>query len=200
MLLGFVSKNRLANWNGASPHLPDFQFHEKHRAVIKTTHPEKIMPLIMAFDIEQDRVIRALMSVRQLPQKLQKQAQKNQDDKFGLQTFTLIHASDLELCYGLRGQFWRADFGLEKISDAEEYQQPARQGAAKLLLRYQVNTINVNQSELITETFIHCPDKITHYKMAAYWLAIRAGSGLIRRRMLGSIKHELEINHNRQTE
>jgi len=200
MLLGFVSKNRLANWNSASPHLPDFQFHEKHRAVIKTTHPEKIMPLIMAFDIEQDRVIRALMSVRQLPQKLQKQAPKNQDDKFGLQTFTLIHASDLELCYGLRGQFWRADFGLEKISDAEEYQQPARQGAAKLLLRYQVNTINVNQSELITETFIHCPDKITHYKMAAYWLAIRAGSGLIRRRMLGSIKHELEINHNRQTE
>lgn len=200
MLLGFVSKNRLANWNGASPHLPDFQFHEKHRAVIKTTHPEEIMPLIMAFDIEQDRVIRALMSVRQLPQKLQKQAPKNQDDKFGLQTFTLIHASDLELCYGLRGQFWRADFGLEKISDAEEYKQPARQGAATLLLRYQVNTINVNQSELITETFIHCPDKITHYKMAAYWLAIRAGSGLIRRRMLGSIKHELEINHNRQTE
>lgn len=200
MLLGFVSKNRLARWNGAPLYLPDFQFHEKHSAVIKTTEPEKIMPLITAYDLGQDAIIRALMSVRQLPQKLQKRAPKNQDDKFGLQTFTLLHASDLELYYGLRGQFWRADFGLEKISDAEEYQQPARQGAAKLLLRYQVNIINDNQSELITETFIHCPDKITHCKMAAYWLAIRAGSGLIRRRMLGAIKHELEINHKRQTE
>ncbi|KJV28209.1 hypothetical protein [Pantoea sp. SM3] len=190
--LGFVSKKMLANWNGAPLHLPDFQFHEKHRAVIKTNCPEKIMPLIKAFDLEQDSVIRALMSIRQLPQKLQGKAPKTHDDEFGLQTFTLLHASDLELCYGLRGEFWRADFGLEKISNAEKYQQPARPGAAKLLLRYQVNLINDSQSELITETFIHCPDKASHCKMAAYWLAIRAGSGLIRRRMLSSVKHELE--------
>lgn len=190
--LGFVSKKMLSNWSDVPPYLPDFQFHEKHRAVIKSTSPEKIMPLIKAFDLKQDAVIRALMSIRLLQRKLQRKAPEAHVDQFGLQTFTFLHASALELCYGLRGEFWRADFGLEKISDAEEYQQPARPGAAKLLLRYQVNLINHSQSELITETFIHCPDKASHFKMAAYWLAIRAGSGLIRRRMLNSVKHELE--------
>lgn len=190
--LGFVSKKMLSNWSDVPPYLPDFQFHEKHRAVIKSTSPEKIMPLIKAFDLKQDAVIRALMSIRLLRRKLQRKAPEAHVDQFGLQTFTFLHASALELCYGLRGEFWRADFGLEKISDAEEYQQPARPGAAKLLLRYQVNLINHSQSELITETFIHCPDKASHFKMAAYWLAIRAGSGLIRRRMLNSVKHELE--------
>ncbi len=196
--LGFVSKKMLTNWNDVPPYLPDFQFHEKHSAVIQTTSPEKIMPLIKAFDLEQDSVIRALMSIRQLPQKLQRKARETLDDQFGLQTFTLLHTSDFELCYGLRGEFWRADFGLEKISDAEEYQQPARPGAAKLLLRYQVNIINDSQSELITETFIHCPDKASHFKMATYWLAIRAGSGLIRRRTLSAVKRELEKNSDKE--
>lgn len=197
--LGFVSKKMLTNWSDVPPYLPDFQFHEKHSAVIQTISPEKIMPLIKTFDIEQDAVIRALMSIRQLPRKLQRKAPVSQDDQFGLQTFTLLHASALELCYGLRGEFWRADFGLEKISDAEEYQQPARPGAAKLLLRYQVNIINDSQSELITETFIHCPDKASHFKMAAYWLAIRAGSGLIRRRTLSAVKRELGKNLDKET-
>ena len=190
--LGFVSKKMLTNWNGTSPHLPDFQFHEKHSTLIKTNYPEKIMSLIKTFDLEQDVVIRRLMSIRKLPQKLQNEASKTYDNEFGLQTFTLLHESDSELCYGLRGEFWRADLGLEKISSVEAYQQPAQPGAAKLLLRYQVNQINGNQSELITETFIHCPDKTSHCKMVVYWLAIRAGSGLIRRRMLHSVKHQLE--------
>lgn len=82
--LGFVSKKMLTNWSDVPPYLPDFQIHEKHSAIIKTTSPEKIMPLIKAFDIKQDAVIRALMSIRQLPQILQRKAPETHDDQFGL--------------------------------------------------------------------------------------------------------------------
>lgn len=125
--LGFVSKKMLTNWNGVSHHLPDFQFHEKHSTLIKTNHPEKIMSLIKAFDLEQDVVIRRLMSIRKLPQKLQNEASKTCDNEFGLQTFTLLHESDSELCYGLRGEFWRADLGLEKFIALKRTNSPHSQ-------------------------------------------------------------------------
>jgi len=97
-----------------------------------------------------------------------------------------------ELCYGLRGQFWRADFGLEDVPDINAYCAALRAGSAKLLLRYQVQQLATDEYTLCTETFIYCSDRTTQLKMAGYWLAIRAGSGWIRRRTLKAVKRELE--------
>jgi len=63
---GFVTKKALAEWQDIPSFLPVFQFHEKHSAVIRTSYPNKILPCIAEFDMHQDPVIRALMSVRQL--------------------------------------------------------------------------------------------------------------------------------------
>ncbi|ROP62237.1 hypothetical protein EDF81_0720 [Enterobacter sp. BIGb0383] len=188
MILGFVTSKDLLNWQNAPASLPHFQFYERHCAIIRTTCPEKILPVIARFDIQQDVVVKTLMSVRQLPQRLRQKSVT----PFGLHSFTLLENTATELCYGLRGQFWRADFGLEDIPDGRAYGTPLKSGNAKLLLRYQVRQLAGDRYELCTETFIHCPDRATRLKMAGYWLAIRMGSGWIRQRTLKAVKRELE--------
>lgn len=190
--MGFITGKALAEWQDAPSFLPEFQFHEEHRAVITTASPEKILPSVMAFDMRQDVVIRALMSVRRLPQKLMRNQPDEAINSFGLHSFTPLNSTSSELCLGLRGQFWRLDFGLEKVPDANAYQTAVEPGSAKLLLRYQVRQVVAGQHELCTETFIYCPDRATQCKMAAYWLAIRAGSGWIRKRTLKAVKLKLE--------
>ena len=156
------------------------------------TRPDAILPLIASFDIQQDAVIRRLMALRKIPLKILRNQQAQAAGDFGLHSFTLLKSSASELCYGLRGQFWRADFGLENVPDASAYQAPVSPGSAKLLLRYRVTELAPGQHELCTETFIYCPDRSTRLKMAAYWLAIRAGSGWIRRRTLDAVKSTLQ--------
>lgn len=189
---GFVTHKVLSHWRDAPVFLPQFQFHEKHRTVIHTAHPETILPLIAHFDVRQDPVIRRLMALRQIPQKLLRNTQSNAIGNFGLHSFTLLKSSPSELCYGLRGQFWRTDFGLENVPDANTFQTPAAPGSAKLLLRYQVTELAPGQHELSTETFVYCPDRSTRLRMTAYWLAIRAGSGWIRKRTLEAVKANIE--------
>lgn len=186
--LGFVTSRALAQWPDRPVFLPQFQFYEKHQTVIKTHSPEKILPFIATFDIQHDAVIRLLMSVRQFPQKFWRNKQPHTISRFGLNSFTLLENSASELCYGLRGQFWRADFGLENVPDTDAYLAPVMPGSAKLLLRYQVKKVKEGRYTLQTETFIYCPDRATQLKMTAYWLAIRAGSGWIRKRTLMAVK------------
>ena len=188
MILGFVRNNDLTDWQNAPASLPQFQFYERHRTTVRTTSPDKILPIIARFDIQQDAVVKTLMSVRQLPQRLRQKPVT----PFGLHSFTLLEHTATELCYGLRGQFWRADFGLEDIPDNLAYAAPLLPGNAKLLLRYQVRQLADDRYELCTETFIHCPDRATRLKMTGYWLAIRAGSGWIRQRTLKAVTRELE--------
>ncbi|WBV23826.1 hypothetical protein [Pantoea piersonii] len=188
---GFVTSRALAQWQDIPFFLPQFQFHEKHQAVIKTYSPEKILPLVAGFDIQQDAVIRLLMSVRQIPQKFRRNKPSQAVNNFGLNSFTFLEKSASELCYGLRGQFWRPDFGLENVPDTNAYLAPVTPGSAKLLLRYRITEIKEGQHELRTETFIYCPDRATQLKMAAYWLAIRAGSGWIRKRTLMAVQSSI---------
>nr|QLG00608.1 hypothetical protein [Leclercia adecarboxylata] len=188
---GFVTSKALAQWQDIPVFLPQFQFYEKHQTVIKTNSPERILPLVAEFDIQQDAVIRLLMSVRQIPQKFRRNKLPQAVNSFGLNSFTLLEKTSSELCYGLRGQFWRADFGLENVPDTGAYLSPIAPGSAKLLLRYRVTQIREGQYELRTETFIDCPDRATQLKMAAYWLAIRAGSGWIRKRTLMAVQSSI---------
>ncbi|WP_337008476.1 hypothetical protein [Pantoea sp. AS142] len=188
---GFVTSRALAHWQDIPAFLPQFQFHEKHQTIIRTQSPEKILSLVAEFDIQQDTVIRLLMSVRQLPQHFRRNQQPQAVNRFGLNNFTLLEKSPSELCYGLRGQFWRADFGLENVPDTDAYLTPVAPGSAQLLLRYRVTEIKEGQYELRTETFIYCPDRATQLKMTAYWLAIRAGSGWIRKRTLMAVQSRI---------
>ncbi len=192
LALGFVSKRALVEWKNRPLYLPQFQFYEQHRTVISTLYPDKILPAVANYDIQQDTLIKTLMSVRQLPQKLRRHKSQRTMDPFGMHSFTLLESSTTELCYGLRGQFWRTDFGLEEVADRSAYCAALSPGSAKLLLRYRVRPFATDKYELCTETFILCSDRATQVKMALYWLAIRVGSGWIRQRTLKAVKLELE--------
>lgn len=192
MVFGFVTQKALTDWQNKPLYLPQFQFYEQHRTVINTTCPEKILPAIAGYDVQQDVIVRTLMSVRQLPQKLRRHTSGSATNPFGLHSFTLLENTKTELCYGLRGQFWRTDFGLEEVPDRRAYCAALQPGSAKLLMRYQVQQLTTDEYALCTETFIYCPDRTTRLKMAGYWLAIRAGSGWIRQRILKAVKRELE--------
>ncbi|MEH0886166.1 hypothetical protein [Enterobacter sp. UNJFSC 003] len=189
---GFVTRKALAAWQDIPTFLPQFQFHEQHRTIVHTTRPDAILPLIAEFDVQQDTVIRWLMSLRQIPQKFLRHQHIQATSNFGMHSFTLLKRSPSELCYGLRGQFWRADFGLENVPDADAFQAAVAPGSAKLLLRYRVTELTPGKHELCTETFIYCPDRKTTLKMSAYWLAIRAGSGWIRKRTLEAVKSNIQ--------
>ncbi|MDV5356252.1 hypothetical protein QM201_15360 [Enterobacter asburiae] len=54
---GFVTREALAGWYDVPALLPQFQFYKKSRAVIETNSPEKFLPLVAEFDIQQDPVI-----------------------------------------------------------------------------------------------------------------------------------------------
>jgi hypothetical protein len=74
------------------------------------------------------------MSIRQWPQKVLRRPIAS----FGLHSFARLKSTETELCFGLKGAFWRSDFGLEAIPDVEAWLAPSAPGGAKLLLRYRV--------------------------------------------------------------
>lgn len=62
---------------------------------------------------------------------------------------------------------------------------------AKLVLRFEVVGLAAGAHVLRTETFVHCPSARTRRLFTPYWLAIRLGSGWIRRRTLTAVEAAL---------
>jgi hypothetical protein len=63
---------------------------------------------------------------------------------------------------------------------------------AKLALGFSVQNASVGQTKLVTETRVHCPDRLSRLSFTPYWILIRPVSGLIRRRILNSVKGRSE--------
>jgi hypothetical protein len=136
---GFVTRKALAQWQDVPAFYLSSSFMKNTERSFTLRIPEHILPLIANFDVRQDVVIRRLMFCGNYRRNFHQQA--NSIGNFGLHSFTLLKNSASELCYGLRGQFWRSDFGLEKVPDASAFQTSAAPGSATLLLRYQVTEL-----------------------------------------------------------
>lgn len=171
-------------------YLPTFHFEERH-SIMVSGEPATVLDTVEDLEPGDDRLIRFLIAVRQLPDKI---AGRRPDggEAFGLKDFTFLERSDGQLAYGLVGRFWRLDFGLERIADGLEFQVFSRPGVAKLLMSFEAELIGEGQTKLSTRTRIFCPDRSTRLPMTAYWAAIRPASGFIRRRMLCAVKAQAE--------
>lgn len=108
-----------------------------------------------------------------------------------MHAFNLLAREDDQVAYGLIGRFWRSDFGLQPCPDGEAFRSFTQPGIARLLLTFRCET-TVDTTRLLTETRVHCPDLASRLAFTPYWLAIRPVSGLIRRRMLNSIRARVE--------
>ena len=178
-------------------YLPEYGFSEIHGCDVNAS-PEVVLQAAIAYRPETDVFFRSMIGLRELPMRAIARLRGHESSvsqPFGLHEFTLLeHQPGQALVYGLVGQFWKADFGLFKIENAEAYLTFRTPGVARLALTFIV-TEQGGKTRLVTETRVFCPDRTSHLRFLPYWYLIRPVSGLIRNRILGSIKRASETSH-----
>lgn len=80
------------------------------------------------------------------------------------------------------GQFWKPSGGLRKVTGKEQFLGFEEPGYAKVAFNFRLG-----DGELSTETRIAGTDPRARRHFGLYWLAIRPGSGLIRREWLRAL-------------
>nr|MBP6117023.1 hypothetical protein [Neisseriaceae bacterium] len=175
---------------------PKFQFKETHSIHIHASEAS-IMNAILTHQATHDPLIRQMLALRQLPNRLWQKIslQPNDAPPFGIDSFTILGQDHhKELALGLIGQFWRPSFGLIRPGTAAAFHAFEQKGMAKLVLSYRLECLDPIRPEvrLTTQTRIACPDLGSQILCGLYWLMIRPGSGLIRRRLLRNIKRQVE--------
>lgn len=175
-------------------YLPVYQFVERH-SILVSGSAGAIMDAVQAYDLSEDRLVAAIMALRELPGRLIARlgfAGASKAEAFGKSDFVpLDRDGDREMVAALAGRFWRSDYGLVPLQDAAAFAAFAQPGTAKLVLGFRAEPEG-DRTRFVTETRVYCPDRISLLLFAPYWLLIRLPSGLMRRRMLGRVKRAVE--------
>ncbi len=95
-----------------------------------------------------------------------------------------------ELVLGLVGRFWTPGGDVQRV-DPAGFLAFERPGFAKVAWNLRVEP-RAGGALLATETRILCLDARSRRRFRLYWMAIRFGSGLIRREMLRAIREQAE--------
>ncbi len=169
--------------------LPAYQFSERHSCRV-AADPAMVFDAVVAYRPDNDRFFRFVIGLRELPMRLLAKAD-SAPEPFGLDNFTLLARTDEAIVYGLIGRFWRLNYGLTPVAGGEAFRSFSENGVAKLALGFSVENVS-GQTRLVTETRVHCPDRLSRLAFTPYWLLIRPVSGLIRRRILSSVKGKSE--------
>ncbi|MEL7938868.1 hypothetical protein [Pseudomonas delhiensis] len=175
--------------------LPSYQFSERHHLRIAAP-PGALLDAVATLGDEEDPLVQRFLRLREAPARLALRLGLGnalaQRPRFGLHEFSRLgRDGDEALALGLVGRFWRADFGLRPCPDAEAFRHFAEAGCARLLLYFHCEAAGAGDTWLHTETRVHCPDLHSRLLFTPYWLAIRPVSGLIRRRLLQSVRRRL---------
>lgn len=175
--------------------LPRYHFVERHAAMI-AAEPAQVFAALHEIDLGEDAFVRLLLAIRQAPALLAHRlgggAGTNIARSFGLPTFTALgEEKDRELAFGLAGRFWEPSGGIVPIATAAEFTRFARPGTAKLVWNFHLEP-EKRGTLLSTETRVFCPDAKSRALFTFYWIVIRAGSGLIRRRILANVRSRAE--------
>jgi hypothetical protein len=179
----------------ADEFMPIYQFSESHEICIEAS-PRLVREAVDSLTHNDDPFIRALIAVREFPTRLVRafglKSASRTEPPFGIEKFVKLRQADDRVIYGLVGRFWRPNFGLEKVTCPDGFLAFKDEGAAKLVMSFYLSTDATGPTLLTTETRVLCPDRRSLFPFSVYWLAIRAPSGFIRRRMLAAIKRKAE--------
>jgi hypothetical protein len=193
--LGIVSESSTRTSTHKPPFIPSFGFHEVHESQPINASPACIIDAVASLDMRADPVIDALLMVREFPGAivgtLCHGPARSERARFGFDTFTLLQRDNTSLSLGLVGRFWRPAPDVRTIADATVFARHDDPLDAKLVLRFEVVGLASGAHLLRTETFVHCPSTQARWLFTPYWLAIRLGSGWIRRRTLTAIERAL---------
>ncbi|WP_175673345.1 hypothetical protein [Burkholderia ambifaria] len=192
---GIVSESDTRTAAHKPPFIPSFGFVEVHESRPIDAPPSRIIDAVATLDMRADPVIDALLAVRETPaavaRVLRNRPPPAARERFGFDSFTLLHRDDTSLSLGLVGRFWHPTPDVRTIADAAAFVRHDDPHDAKLVLRFEVIGLRSGMRLLRTETFVHCPSARTRLLFLPYWLAIRLGSGWIRRRTLAAVETAL---------
>lgn len=169
-------------------YLPRFQFSETHSCRI-AADAAAIIDAAAAYKPEHDAFFRTMIGLREIPARL---LGRRGSEPFGMRNFTVLERTDRALVYGLIGQFWQADYGLRKFADGDAFKAFDEATVPRLALGFEVASEGGGIHRLTTQTRVFCPDETSLRRFRPYWLVIRPVSGLIRRRILTSIRRTAE--------
>ncbi|CAG2323819.1 MULTISPECIES: hypothetical protein [Burkholderia] len=193
--LGIVSESTTRASARKPPFIPSFGFHEVHESQPIDAPPASIIDVVASLDMRADPVIDTLLTMREFPAAvagaLRHAPARPERARFGFDTFTPLHRDDTSLSLGLVGRFWRPTPDVRAVADADAFVRHDDPRDAKLVLRFEVVGLASGAHILRTETFVHCPSARTRWLFTPYWLAIRVGSGWIRRRTLAAVEMAL---------
>jgi hypothetical protein len=161
--------------------MPDFDRREVHRRAIDA--PAAAI-WAAAHDLRGDEVtaMRLLMGLRTLGRR------SGEDSRTVLETFKWMgfrvvdEEPEREFVVAGIGRFWQLSGGLRRVESREQFSAFDEPGYAKVAFNFRLEG-----GELSTETRIAGTDAQARRRFGLYWLAIRPGSGLIRREWLRAI-------------
>jgi hypothetical protein len=170
--------------------LPAFQFRERHM-LLADASPAALLDAVTQPGTIDDPWAKAFINLRELPGRALGRfggGQLRSRTAFGLDDFVpLGRDADREIAFGLAGQFWRFDYGLRPMRDAETFKNFAEAGVPKLVLNFTAERLDGGRTRLSTETRVFCNTRRSRLQFTPYWWLIRPVSGLIRRRLLGRV-------------
>jgi len=169
--------------------LPEWQFQERHERGLSGITAERAFAAVVPALQAKDPLIEKAIALREWPGRLLQRmgagGARLPARSFGFDSFTPLGAvPGREVAFGLVGQFWRLDYGLIPVADAQAFER--EQGEPKLVLDVCVAP-EAGGCRLVTRTRVHCPTEALRRRFVPYWYVIRPVSGLIRQRLLAQI-------------
>ncbi|NLI28332.1 MAG: hypothetical protein GX413_13305 [Acetobacter sp.] len=178
-------------------YVPSFQFRERHTLEI-SAQASDVLRAAINYQPDNDPIIQAAIAIREFPNKFINRIKGNSlptKRPFSLKNFTLLdYLEDSEAVFGLTGRFWQADYGQVSLQNSEDFLNFNAHGAARLALNFSVECLANSRTRLATETRVCCLDAEAKRKFTPYWYLIRPISGLIRQKMLATIRRTATVS------
>lgn len=178
-------------------YLPQHDFVERHQTFIRAPRG-LVYKAVRHLDMTRSPVIRSLFVLRSLPAFLSRRSGQKRE-RLGLTLDGLLNSGFVlleekpgeELLLGLIGRFWTPSGGLVRV-DADEFRAFRRPGYTRAAWNFSLFEEEDGNTLLVTETRVQCTDSTSRKRFGLYWTVIGPFSGLIRREILRSIKHDAE--------
>jgi hypothetical protein len=174
--------------------LPRFDAREVHFVWVAAP-PEVVFAAVKDVTVGEVRLLLPLMALRSVPQLFARQrgfrpgrAARALDVFLDIGFVLVGERADAEIAVGAVGRFWRlAGNEPVPVRTREGFIAFAEPGYAKGALSFVV-TPERGGSRVVTETRVWCTSPDARRAFLRYWLAIRLGSGAIRRSWLAAIR------------
>ena len=164
--------------------LPRWDFREVHARRTRAPAAD-LFAALEAVTPDELPLFRSLMRLRSLGRRtLGRSLREPLFDQLVSQGFVVLaRDAPRELVLGLAGTPWRARGGVRSIADRAAFVDFAGPGTVKV-----ATNVRVGEGFVATETRVLAIDAAARRRFRAYWLAVRPGSGAIRREWLRAIE------------